>query len=66
MIQISIKVLIKVFLHVQMCGSAAFLHQRQDRINDWSRRTGKPSDLPHGGDQRIDLQASAPLQILQH
>jgi hypothetical protein len=60
------QVLIDVFLHVQMCSSAAFLYQRQDRINDWSRHTGKPSDLLHGGDQCIDLQASAPLQILQH
>jgi hypothetical protein len=57
--------LIEVFLHVQMCGPAAFLNQRQDRINDWSRRTGKPSDLLHGGYQCIDLQASAQsVQIL--
>ena len=37
------------FLHIQMCGSATFLYQRQDRINDWSRHTGKPSDLLHRG-----------------
>jgi hypothetical protein len=40
----------EVFLHIQMCSPAAFLYKCQDRINDWSRRTGQPPDLLHGGD----------------
>src|ERR1700682_5692127 len=51
--------LIGAFLHVQMCGSATFLYQRQDRINHWSRHTGKPSNLLDGGDQCIDLHSES-------